>query len=269
MKLTIVLVILISIFSCTKKDDPLLEKPVIVDINSTLTSPPFTITAAGVKFYENIQYGPNTRNKYDLFIPESESPTGIVIFIHGGGFVAEDKSFAYTNPKVKNVINELLSENIAFATINYRLLDTDEEEGVLKSVNDSKKALQYIRFHADSYNISKEDVVLMGASAGAGASLWLALSDDMANNTLVPDVSSESTRVKGVIAVQAQGSYDIIEWPNSIFQEYLGEGFSFETIVNLLSDDVINQFYGVDSLNHVYSSEIVQERIELFKSVYL
>src|SRR6187551_3852622 len=41
--------------------------------------------------HANVQYGPHERNVLDFWKAESEQPTPVLVFIHGGGFVAGDK----------------------------------------------------------------------------------------------------------------------------------------------------------------------------------
>ncbi|MFQ5622070.1 MAG: alpha/beta hydrolase [Paracoccaceae bacterium] len=44
------------------------------------------------RLHENLAYGTNTREKFDLFLPEG-TPAGILVFVHGGYWRAFDKSF--------------------------------------------------------------------------------------------------------------------------------------------------------------------------------
>ena len=105
-------------------------------------------------------------------MPNSTNPTALVIFIHGGGFDGGDKAFAYNSDYPEQIV-ELLANNIAVATINYRLLGANETVGVLKSLNDSKRAVQYIRHIHESLNIDKNRIGLFGVSAGGSTSLWI------------------------------------------------------------------------------------------------
>lgn len=128
------------------------------------------------------------------------------------------------------------------------------------SLNDSKRALQFIRYYAQSLNIKKDDIVLMGSSAGAGTSLWLALHDDMADPGNSDSVLKESTRVKGVYANVTQATYDLKKWPTDVFQEYQPQGFTFQTVIDLYDEARIVPFYGMDSIAQIDSPAIVEYR---------
>ena len=265
MKYIYFLLLLGFLFSCKKEvennNTPVPVKDSELVLNATAA--PFSPIVEGAKFYQDISYGDQSRNQFDIFLPESGTPTGLAIYIHGGGFTGGDKSIAYSNSSSQLFINQLLMQNIALATINYSFLSPEDGEGVLKSLKDSKRALQFIRYHAETLNIDKENIVLMGNSAGSGTSLWIALSDDMADASANDKVLRESTRVKGVVAAETQASYDILEWHSSVFYEYQPQGFSFETVKDLASEEVIMLFYGVNSMDELNSPKVTSDRQKL------
>ena len=249
------------LFSCKKnKIEPPVAPVENTDLVLTESTVPFSPVANGTKFYKNISYGSHTRNKIDLFLPASGTPTGLVIFIHGGGFIGGDKSIAYDNQPSQLFINQLLIQGIAFATINYQFLVSANTGGILTPMNDCKRALQFMRFHASTLNIDKSKVVLMGNSAGAGTSLWLAFSDDMADSNSSDPVLKESTRVKGVVAGETQGTYDIAEWHNTIFYQYQAQGFTYQTVKNLVTEPLLKLFIGVNNLNDINTPEVLAKR---------
>jgi len=225
--------------------------------------PPFTLNNPNATFYQDVAYGEYTRNVFDIFLPPHQGMSSLVIYIHGGGFTSGDKSSRYTSKGFQSLINQMLSVNIAFATINYRLLEDNDLDGVLKSLNDSKRALQFMKYHANVLNLNKDKVLLMGSSAGAGTSLWLAFSDDMALGNSTDGVLNESSRVQGLICLSTQSSYDLLEWHNSTFFEYQNQGFDFETVRNLLTEDVLYQFYGISNDTELFSVAIQQDRLKL------
>jgi len=85
-----------------------------------LEEPPFTPQNNDSKFYQDIFYGEFERNSFDIFLPPASDPTPVVVFVHSGGFTGGYKIIAYLNERYKQIINYLLSRNIAFASINYR-----------------------------------------------------------------------------------------------------------------------------------------------------
>ncbi len=174
-------------------------------LSTYLTSSPVNLNEIKASFYKGIKYGEANDNVFDIFMPSLGKPSSLVLYIHGGGFVAGDKTIAYQGEGNERMIRNYLSKNIAFASINYRLLKPNNPEGELRCLNDSKRALQYIRYHSKSLHIDKSKVILMGGSAGAGTSLWLALNDDLAEKNSLDFISHESTRVKGVVAFNPQG----------------------------------------------------------------
>jgi acetyl esterase/lipase len=84
--------------------------------------------------------------------------------------------------------------------------------GILASMNDSKRFLQFIRYHSKKYNIDKTKIACTGGSAGAGTALWLAFSDDMADAENIDPVLRESTRLTCAGAFATQATYDIFQW---------------------------------------------------------
>jgi hypothetical protein len=164
------------------------------------------------KVYTDLNYGTFERNKFDLILPTEQSPHGLVIYIHGGGFKIGDKKFLY---KRKADIEHFIESNIAVATINYRFYTNNDSLGVKICLTDVKKALQYIRHNAKKYNIDKERIGCYGISAGAGSSLYLAFHDEMAikgDTTLL----GESTRIKCAGAIATQSTYDVFIWKKVI-----------------------------------------------------
>lgn len=169
---------------------------------------PESINAAGVKAdFINIKYGLHERNVFDLWLAASGKPTPLVIYIHGGGFVGGDKSkYFQANDMVR-----FLAAGISVALINYRFLNS-APYGILGSMHDAKRFVQYIRFYAGKYNIDKTRIGCIGGSAGAGTSLWLAFSDDMADPGNADPVLHESTRLTCAGAFATQSTYDIFRW---------------------------------------------------------
>ena len=223
---------------------------------------PEKIQDLDVRFVSDLSYDDHERARFDLILPKSSEPMGLLLYIHGGGFTHGDKDRVFRPYNLQN-IRSLLQQGVAVASINYSFLQPGEEDGgVIKCLLDAKRALQFIRSNAAVYNIDKNRIVLSGASAGAGASLWVAMQDDMK----VPDhpdpVLRESTRVSGIAIYQTQCSYDIEDrWINDVFPEY-GIAWSMVSAVNAA---VITQFYGVSTMEEYNTEEIklYRDRVDM------
>ena len=46
----------------------------------------------GVEVTRDVSYGPDPRNKLDIFKPKDASSAGVVVFLHGGAYVAGDRN---------------------------------------------------------------------------------------------------------------------------------------------------------------------------------
>lgn len=253
------------LFSCSKKDDDITDQE---NSGLTFSQSPIELSGIDAKFSKDISYGPYDKNKFDIFMPASSTPTPLVIYIHGGGFLGGDKDAPYSvmwngSWDFPGEIKTLLSHKIAFATINYRLLAFEgDQEGVLKSLNDSKRALQYIRHISQTLNIDKNNIVLCGSSAGGGTSEWLAFSDDMADPTNPDKVLRESTRVKGIAVKATQASYDLQRYVTDVFKEY---DFTWQRYFQQDPDMIprFNSFYGMSDLTRFNSPAIIDYRAKV------
>ena len=157
--------------------------------------------------FVNEKYGPHERNTFDIWLAKSKQPTPLVIYIHGGGFTGGDKSRYFQSDDVVR----FLESGVSVATINYRFMN-EAPYGILASMNDSKRVVQFIRYHSEKYNIDKTRIGCTGGSAGAGTVLWLAFSDDMADAKNADPVLRESTRLTCAGAFATQATYDIFQW---------------------------------------------------------
>src|SRR5688572_6619172 len=64
----------------------------------------------------NAKYGPHERNVLDLWKAKSDTPTPLVVFIHGGGFRGGSKDAL--SPAL---LDGLLAKGVTVMAINYRL----------------------------------------------------------------------------------------------------------------------------------------------------
>ncbi len=258
-----VYILLIAFFlqSCSKDSEVNDDNFTVLEFSPS----PISLNGIDASFAKDISYGPHERNTFDILMPASDKPTALVIYIHGGGFLGGEKENAYDllfggNWDLPSEIRTLLSQKIAFASINYRLLAFEgDQEGVLKSLNDSKRCLQYIRTISNALNIDPNNIVLCGSSAGAGTSLWLAFSDDMADPDNEDPVLRSSTRVKAIAVKATQASYDLLRYETDIFIDYDFSWLSYFNIDPSMRTR-FKSFYGINELYEFNSDFITTYR---------
>jgi poly(3-hydroxybutyrate) depolymerase len=230
-----------------------------------------------VEFRADLTYGTDTRNVFDIFLPESETATPLVIFVHGGGYYAGDKSEAYGDSRNAD-INQMLEAGVAFATVNYSLLSVpgitpgvtaNDTDGIMKSLSDIKEALQYIRLNAVDFNVDPDNIAMYGTSAGASASLWLGLSDDMADvGAEQGSLAGVSTRISAIGAIETQGSLNIVRWETEILLGILPPGvFPASTTLeggnvtlgfaSILSLSLMESFFGLPAADAATSIPLI------------
>jgi acetyl esterase/lipase len=171
------------------------------------------IHAEGPKRLLDVPYGKHPRQVLDFYQAQSDKPTPVVFYIHGGGWQAGDKK---TNPK------PFLDQGISVVAINYRYVKHGVEEKleppVRAPLEDAARALQFVRSKAREWNLDKKRIGATGGSAGGCSSLWLALHDDMADPHSTDPIARESTRLYCAAVNGAQTSLDpkeLREWmPN-------------------------------------------------------
>lgn len=182
-----------------------------------------------------VRYGKHGRNVLDFWRAPSNSPTPLVISIHGGGWNGGSKE------QLEKFVNagEFLDAGISVAAINYRLIkhSKDLKPPVQGPLFDAARAVQFIRSMAGEWNIDKTRIAATGGSAGACSSLWVAYHDDLSDPKSKDPVERESSRLMCVAPVRVQSTLDpqqMKEWiPNS---RYGAHAFGKESFAQFLAE---------------------------------
>ena len=155
---------------------------------------------------ENVAYGPHRMQVIYFWRAQSDRPTPLLVYIHGGGWNGGDRSV------VRNMLLPALQAGISVASVEYRTIRDATADGLVPPVQgpmlDCARALQFCRTKAREWNLDPTRVALAGGSAGACTSLWLAFRDDLADPRSADPVARESTRVTCVAVDGAQTSLD-------------------------------------------------------------
>lgn len=233
------------IASCGDSD----SKPVLTEP----TALPEALSELDATFHEAIFYGPSDeKNLFDILLPNDHEEVPLVVYFHGGGFTGGSRSAAWRQGWA-NRIEKMIDAGVAVASVDYRFLKRSEGVGVLTPLQDGARSIQFIRRHARELGIDPDRIILIGASAGAGMSLWIGSNDDLAEPSSKDPVRRQSTRVRGVILLETQASYDVARWTTDVFPD-LGIGV-LEGAALLGLEGRLLGFYGISELEEFESPE--------------
>jgi acetyl esterase/lipase len=116
----------------------------------------------------DIAYGDHARHRIDIF-PAKGQGAPIVLFVHGGGFVAGDKQLAA--PFYSNIGRYFASHGMVGACMNYRLAPAG---GWPAGAQDVDAAVHWLLDRGDLYGGDPRRLVVVGQSAGAcHVATWL------------------------------------------------------------------------------------------------
>src|SRR5262245_40335900 len=111
----------------------------------------------GTAEHRDLRYGEHKeRNTLDLFVPKSDKPVPLIVWIHGGAWQGGSKDG--NNPALP-----LLAKGYAVAAINYRL---SQHAVYPAQIQDCKEAVRFLRASAKKYNLNPDAFGVWGASAG-------------------------------------------------------------------------------------------------------
>ena len=77
-----------------------------------------------------------------------------------------------------------MNENLAVVNSEYTFITDDEAEGVITSLTDGKKVIEFINQKSSLLGFPKNKLILAGISAGAGIAIWNGLREDTNKNII-------------------------------------------------------------------------------------
>lgn len=154
--------------------------------------------------FADVKYGDHERNVLDFYQAPSDQPTPLVVYIHGGGFVAGNKNVD------AGQVRAFWNAGLSLASIHYRFVDGKDILFPMPQ-HDGARAVQFLRSKAKEWNLDPKRVACFGGSAGAGISMWIGFHDDLADPKSDDPVRRESTRIQAVGTLGGQSTYDPIQ----------------------------------------------------------
>jgi acetyl esterase/lipase len=140
----------------------------------------------GVTVHRDLAYvtDGHERQKLDLYVPAGDGPAPLIVWVHGGAWLAGSKA--------DWVPAAYLADGYAVASVGYRL----SRHAVFPAqIEDVKAAVRWLRAHAADYRLDPDRIAAWGASAGAHLVALLGTAGDAF------DVGEHLDRSSGVQAV--------------------------------------------------------------------
>lgn len=151
-----------------------------------------------VRVIKDVPYlGPGRAEMLDLYLPPGEPKAGEkrpgIVIIHGGGWAGGDKGAR----REINIGTTLANAGYVCASINYALA-AEGRPTWPGNLHDCKRAVQWLRKNAETYQIDPDHIGAIGGSAGGHLVAMLAVTgpDDGFEPKEDPDVS---TRIQAAV----------------------------------------------------------------------
>ncbi len=175
------------------------------------TNPVFDAFPKGTVLHGNVPYNNDTLCKHllDIYLPaHSNKKLPLVIFIHGGGWLVNDKyaDIGY----MRKTVAEIVNSGFALASIDYRFAT----QAVFPAqMQDCNRAISFLFDNADKYGLDKNKFVLMGFSAGGHLASMVGLSKNNNIDAFFMPGTNRSFNFKAV--VDFYGPAELILFPGN------------------------------------------------------
>jgi acetyl esterase/lipase len=166
----------------------------------------------GTVLHGNLHYNNDTLSKHllDIYLPaSSKGKLPLVIFIHGGGWLSNDKyaDMGY----MRKTVAEIVSSGFALASIDYRF----STQAVFPAqILDCNRAISFLYDNADKYGFDKNLFAVIGFSAGGHLASLVGLSKNNNVSAFFMPGTSKAFSFKAV--VDFYGPAELIMFPGAI-----------------------------------------------------
>jgi acetyl esterase/lipase len=152
----------LSFPATAQRDFPVSEQPALTDVYpDRVTRFPGGVTGLADVTYSTL---PGFRPLViDIYKPKSQAPKPLIIYIHGGGWVAGHTRHSGALSNFPQVLAKLASEGFVVASLEYRL---SGEAPFPAQLQDARAAIRFLKDNAAKYGIDPARVGVWGGSAG-------------------------------------------------------------------------------------------------------
>jgi len=155
--------------------------------------------------------------KLDVYLADSDKPTPVMVFIHGGGWRAGSKAHV-----PHWLIGGVKAGRLSVVSVEYRFTNVAPHPA---QVSDCMRAIQFVRHNAEKWNIDPKRIGVTGGSAGGHLSLWVGVHDDIADARAEDPVRRQSSRVACVVDFAGPADWSLLsqlEHNHPAYRQLLG-----------------------------------------------
>ena len=180
--------------------------------------------------HRDIKYGSHPKELINFWQFDSDKPVGILLQIHGGGWMGGKKDEVLRPHQLK--------QGYHIASISYPLVN----EGALQPamLNSALRAVQFLRFKAVEWKIDSSRIVATGGSAGGCSSLLIALHDDIADPQNSDPVKRFSSRIAGAQVAGAQTTMNPFVIKERIGEKTFGNPMPYKPFAAETAEEMMN-----------------------------
>ncbi len=169
---------------------------------------------AGTVLYENLNYNSDKqiRHQLDIYVPSTGKHSyPVVVLFHGGGWRKGDKFSAMDF--LDQTIQEMIQQDFAIVSINYRYSSTDKFPAQVQDCND---ALKYISENSMRYHLDRNNIAVMGFSAGGHLAALTGLSNNDNVSKFFSNGQPERFKIKLIIDYYGISNLETLSGPGTI-----------------------------------------------------
>ena len=160
------------------------------------------MTLKGPAPAEHIAYGAGRLQYVELFKPAGPGPFPVVVLIHGGCFQNQYQGL----PQMRGMAGALARQGLAVWSIEYRGVDTPGG-GYPGTFLDIRSAVDLLAAQASARRLDTQRLVVVGHSAGAVFSLWLAGRQNLPRSS--PFFEADPLPIRKVVALGGFGDFRV------------------------------------------------------------
>ena len=182
--------------------------------------------------HRDMKYGSHPKELINFWQFDSDKPVGILLQIHGGGWMGGKKDEVLRPHQLK--------QGYHIASISYPLV----HEGALQPamLNSALRAVQFLRYKAKEWKIDSSRIVATGGSAGGCSSLLIALHDDIADPQNSDPVKRFSSRIAGAQVAGAQTTMNPFVIKERIGEKTFGNPMPYQPFGAETAEEMMNNW---------------------------